>query len=485
MIDALRQLARHSAVYGIGTFLPRILALVLVPVYTRQLAMAEYGVLALVVVAQSALAIVLQLGLGPALFREVLHEGTREARVMTTAVVAVLLWTTAAVAGLIAAAEPIARLALGDAAHAGVLRLALVATGLGAVQPLAMAHLRLHHRAAAFSAMAVAQVVVLGATSVLFVVGFDGGLEGLLWAQILTALLYGVAALVILRPVLALRIDAGALRRMLRMGRPLVLLNLAAMVMTSADRLLLGRHASAEVVAVYALGYSVGLAMNLAVQAVQLGWPAQLYPLARRPDGPLLVGRLATWYLAGMAGFGLALVVFAHELVALLAPSAYGGAVVVVPWVVAAYLLYGLRFMTNAALELRNEIGRAVPVIAGAAALDLALCALWIPEHGMLGAAWATLAAYAALFAGQMALNARAMPIPYQARRLATIGAVWAALAAVGSTLPSGEPIDLLAKGGLLAVYPVALLATGVVDARERRRLQHAIAARIGRRRTT
>jgi len=478
MIDALRQLARHSAVYGAGTFLPCLLALVLVPIYTRHLAMVDYGVLALVVVAQSALAIVVQLGLGPALFREVLHEGTREARVMTTAVAAVLLWTIALSAGLVAAAEPAARLVLGDAAHAGVLRLAIVATALGAVQPLAMAHLRLHQRAAAFSALAVAHVVVLGGTSILFVVGLGAGLVGLLWAQILTAILYGAAALLVLRPVLAPVLDGAALRRMLRMGRPIVLLNLAAMVMTSADRLLLGRHASAEVVAVYALGYSVGLAMNLAVQAVQLGWPAQLYPLARQPDGPLLVGRLATWYLAGMAYFGLALVAFAPELVALLAPPSYADAVVVVPWVVAAYLLYGLRFMTNAALELRNEVGRAVPVIAGAAALDLLLCALWIPEHGMLGAAWATLAAYAALFAGQAALNAFAMPIPYQARRLATIAAVWAALAALGSRLPSGQPIDLVAKGGLLAVYPAALLATGVVDARERRRLLAALAAR-------
>lgn len=484
MIDALRQLARHSAVYGAGTFLPRLLALVLVPIYTRHLAMAEYGLLALIVVAQSALAIVLQLGLGPALFREVLHEGTGEARVMTTAVVAVLLWTIGLGAGLLVAAEPVARLALGDAGHAGALRLAIVATALGAVQPLAMAHLRIHQRAAAFSALAVAQVVVLGTLSILFVVGLDGGLAGLLWAQILAAALYGLAALALLRPVLAPALDGAALRRMLRMGRPIVLLNLAAMIMTSADRLLLGRHATAEVVAVYALGYSVGLAMNLAVQAVQLGWPAQLYPLARRPDGPLLVGRLATWYLAAMAYFGLALVAFAPELVALLAPPSYAGAVVVVPWVVAAYLLYGLRFMTNAALELRNEFGRAVPVIAFAAALDLVLCALWIPRHGMLGAAWATLAAYAALFAGQAALNARLMPIPYQARRLATIAAVWAGLAALGTRLPSGEPIDLLAKAGLLAAYPVALLATGVVDARERRRLLDALAARAAPRGT-
>jgi len=481
VIDPLRKLVRHSAVYGIGTILPRLLALILVPIYTRQLTMAEYGVLSLLVVAQSAIAIVAQLGLGSALFREVLYEGTREDHVLGTAAIALTVVASGVVAVGLAAAVPLARTALGGAEHAPVLRLAFVASGLSVFQPLAMAHLRIHQRSAAYSALSVAQFAVLGALSVWFVAVRNHGLAGLMWANILAGALFAAVSLGLLLPRMTLTVDWPALRRMLKMGRPNVVVGLAALVLASADRFLLGHFGSKETVAQYALGYNVALGMNLAVQAVQLSWPAQLYLLARREGGTAIMARLTTLYAAGMGLVGLGLVVLAPEIVALLAPSSYAGAARVVPLVVAAYLLYGLRFMTNSALEIRNEVGRAIPIVLCAATLNLALNLWWIPDHGLVGAAWATLVAYAVLLAGQAALNHYLMPIPYQLRRLAIVVVIWTALAWAGTRLPDAPlALALASKAGLLAAYPLLLALGGVIDARERRLVRERLGARWG-----
>src|SRR3954449_5856459 len=65
----MRRLARHSAVYGIGGLVSRILATVLLPLYTHYLPPGSFGRVEIVTAATAVLAIVLQMGISSAFFR--------------------------------------------------------------------------------------------------------------------------------------------------------------------------------------------------------------------------------------------------------------------------------------------------------------------------------------------------------------------------------------------------------------------------------
>src|SRR5581483_6725585 len=65
----LKRLARHSAIYGIGGIVSRVLAVVLLPLYTHYLPPTAYGRVEIVTAATAVLAILLQLGLSNAFFR--------------------------------------------------------------------------------------------------------------------------------------------------------------------------------------------------------------------------------------------------------------------------------------------------------------------------------------------------------------------------------------------------------------------------------
>src|SRR6266511_5897116 len=65
----LKRLGRHSAVYGLGGLVSRILATVLLPLYTHYLPPGSYGRVEIVTAATAVLAIVLQLGISSAFFR--------------------------------------------------------------------------------------------------------------------------------------------------------------------------------------------------------------------------------------------------------------------------------------------------------------------------------------------------------------------------------------------------------------------------------
>src|SRR5579864_3954769 len=64
----LKRLARHSAIYGIGGLVSRILAVVLLPLFTHYLPPSSYGRVEIVTAATAVLAIVLQMGIGSAFF---------------------------------------------------------------------------------------------------------------------------------------------------------------------------------------------------------------------------------------------------------------------------------------------------------------------------------------------------------------------------------------------------------------------------------
>src|SRR5438045_9406444 len=65
----LRRLGRHSAIYGLGGLVSRIIATLLLPLYTHYLPPDAYGRVEIVTAATAVLAIVLQLGIASAFFR--------------------------------------------------------------------------------------------------------------------------------------------------------------------------------------------------------------------------------------------------------------------------------------------------------------------------------------------------------------------------------------------------------------------------------
>ncbi len=69
MARQLVGLARHSAIYGVGGLIARILAVVLLPLYTRYLTSSDYGAIGTLIALIAVLAVLLRLGTQSAFFR--------------------------------------------------------------------------------------------------------------------------------------------------------------------------------------------------------------------------------------------------------------------------------------------------------------------------------------------------------------------------------------------------------------------------------
>ena len=65
----LRRLGKHSAIYGLGGLVSRILAVLLLPLYTRYLSPSDYGKVETLIALTTVIGIVLRMGIQSAFFR--------------------------------------------------------------------------------------------------------------------------------------------------------------------------------------------------------------------------------------------------------------------------------------------------------------------------------------------------------------------------------------------------------------------------------
>src|SRR4029079_14956839 len=65
----VKRLGKHSAIYGLGGLVSRILAVLLLPLYTHYLSPSDYGQIETLIALVTVLTIVLQFGISSAFFR--------------------------------------------------------------------------------------------------------------------------------------------------------------------------------------------------------------------------------------------------------------------------------------------------------------------------------------------------------------------------------------------------------------------------------
>jgi O-antigen/teichoic acid export membrane protein len=463
----LSRLGRHSLVYGLGGLVSRILAVLLLPLYTHYLTPADYGRIETLVAGVTVLTIVLRLGISSAFFRFWFDARDDDGR---RTVLRTSFWFTmgASTAGLVAGvalAAPVSELLFGDTGDAGLVRAAFVLLWAQMNYEQLTAVFRVEERSTAFVLASLANVFVTVGATVLLVVVLEEGPLGVLVGNFSGTLLVYAALLGYRREQLGLELDRGLLRRMNRFGLPLVPTALFLWLTNFSDRFFLVTLADAAEVGLYSVGVRIASAMVLLLTAFRLAWPAFAYSIEDEGEARRTYAFVLTYLTVIASWTALALGLLSPWLVDLLAADAFAPASRVVAPLAFAAVAFG------AYVVIAIGLGRARRtqfnwVVTGAAALvNVVLNLALIPPYGMMGAAIATVAAYVTMAAGMAWWSQRVYPVPYQWRRVATAAAVALALVVAGKLLDLGLPLCVV----VVLAYPVALAPVGFYLPAERR----------------
>lgn len=478
MLKELRGLAKETAVYGLSTVLGRMLSFLLTPLYSHLLEPSDNGAMQAVYAYVAFLTVVYGLGLDTAYLRLGRRQGEADESAFGSAFLTVVVTALAASALVSLAAAPIAGLIGLPAEMAPLVRYGAWILAADAAMLMPYAELRGSHRAGAYAGIKLVGIAMNLILAYLFVRHMGLGLRGVFLANLVASL----SSLAMLSPVIVSRLgplNKERLRDMLGFGVPLVVAGLGSMVVQVADRPILAKASGLAEAGIYGTCYKLGIGMMLLVGMFDQAWKPFILERADRPEAGALVARVLTYFATLASGAFLAIVFFVGPLVTapllggkpLIHPSFWSG-LGVVPVVTLAYLFNGLYFVMLAPLMLDKRTGAVSAATWAGALLNLGLNWWLIPRHGMMGAAWATCGAYAAMVVAVWALGRASRPVPYEWRRLAILAGWTAAL-----WWPS-TGVGLPARLILLAAYPAGLLVSGFLGAEELAELKSLLSAR-------
>jgi O-antigen/teichoic acid export membrane protein len=472
----LRRLATTGAAYTAASILSKLIAVALLPLYTRYLSPADYGAAEVLFAAVVAASIVVRFGVIEAVLR-FYYEAGEDPHAVLASSFAALFWLSSA-AALIALpfAEPISE-ALLDRSAPDLARIAIGGLWVATLHEYLLTLFRLEERARAFFVVTIANVLAAIALTVVLVVGEDEGARGLLLGSYVSGAAFVLGLIVVHRRRLSLWADRALLRRMLRFGLPTMPAELSLYALNFVDRIIIVRAVGLAEAGLYALAVKFAQAVNVLVRGFQLAWPPLAYSIREDDEARRVYAAVVTWFVAGCAFVVVGMWLFARWIARALAAPEFFDSYEAVGLISAAVTLYALYMVLVVILGRTGRTEFNFPATLAALVANVALNLILVPSLGIVGAGLALLASYLVVVALMYGFTQRLFPVPYEWARLARIVAISTVLVGLGELLlPASGFLGLTARAVLWFTYPVALLLSGFFSAEERRwlsRLRH------------
>ncbi|MDH7488250.1 MAG: oligosaccharide flippase family protein [Anaerolineae bacterium] len=482
MFRQLKNLGAQSATYGLGDALTKAIAFLLIPVYTRYLSVADYGILGVASSLTAVLGILYPLGLNAAAMRFYYDAPDETSRrdllgTMAVAVLAIGLALT-----LILAATPLGPalfgLAVRDIPFSPYITTLLWTACFANASVIPLVIFRVQERPRRYVTYTVGGFLLTTVAILYFVVGQSAGALGNLRGVMIASGIMMLAYVATTFRHANLTFQRRWLAEGLTYGLPVVPHLLAHWALTLSDRSILNHLVPLDQVGVYTLAYQVSIALSLITQALNTAWMPFFYRLASEPDAERRLARFFTYYL-GIAVFAaLGLAMLGGDVILIVAAPTFHSAARWVPVITLAHLAQGFYYPAVFALFYRRKTAY-LPLITGsAAALNIALNLALIPSWGIAAAAWSKAAAYVVLAVVTFAAGQRVYPIPWEGRRVALMVGLGTGLWAASALLlgPLALWARVAARLALVAAFPLLLWAAGFPTGDERAHVMRLLA---------
>jgi O-antigen/teichoic acid export membrane protein len=471
----LRRLATTGAAYTAASIFSKLIAVALLPLYTRYLTREDYGAAEVMFAAVVSASIVVRLGLIEAILRFYYVEGEDRNRVVSSTF-AGLFWL-ATIGALLALpfATPIAEALLDPKTAAEVGPMAeLVRISIGGLWVLTMFEFmltlfRLEERARAFFVTTILNVLVTIGLTVVLVVGAGEGARGLLVGSYASGAAFVLGLIVWQRRRLSLRFDRGLLRRLLRFGLPTMPAEASLYLLNVVDRVIIVRYAGLAEAGLYALAVKFAQGVNVLVRGFQLAWPPLAYSIRDDDEARRFYATVVTLFTAGCAFVVTGMWLFSRWIVRALAAPKFFDSYEAIGLITTAVTLYALYMVMVVILGRTRRTGFNFPAAIAALVTNVILNLLLVPPLGIVGAALALVVSYLVVVALMYVFTQRLFPVPYQWARLARVVLTSAVLVGVGElVMPTSGFAGLLGRVVLFALYPLALFLSGFFTPGER-----------------
>jgi O-antigen/teichoic acid export membrane protein len=468
----LASVGRHTLIYAFGTVLNRVVAFIMLPLYTHQLSVADYGVLQLLGMTTDVISIVAGSRIAEGIYY-LFHKEDDPARgreVLSTALICLSLSYAlcATLAGVLS--QPISTLLFRTPNHSMLVKVAATAFGFEGLLLVSMNYLQLKNRSQFYVMVSAVKLFIQLTVNIVLLVVLHMGPVAILIGTLSANVIIGIWLTAIMVREVGVKFSRPAARGLLAFGIPLVGTQIATFVSTYGDRFFLQASANEAVVGLYALSYQFGFVL------VYFGfgpffsvWQPTRFAIAKRDDRNETYARAFILCNLVLITTGVGIELFVQDFLNAMTAEAYHAAGAIIPVILVAYLLQGWSDFQNLGIQVKERTHLITVANWVCAGVAIAGYLILIPKFLAWGAAYATLAAFLSRYLLILYFSQRLWPVHLRwtpvLRQLA-----WAVVVCgLGVLLPRPTLVGSVAiRVGLFGLYLAGMWYLGILSSSDR-----------------
>jgi O-antigen/teichoic acid export membrane protein len=413
----VRKLAGQTLIYGLGTIIPRFLHYaVMTPFYTRVFynELGQYGVITELYAWMAILLVILTYGMETGFFRFSQKSEDYE-KVYSTSLISLFVTSLLFVILVNLFISPVSALMDYENNH-DYIRMFAAIVAIDAFSAIPFARLRKENRPGIFSTLKIINVLITIGL-VVFLLKIAPGIweKSNGWFRhaynpdykvgyiFLANLISSGFTLLMLTPFIIrtrFRFDTGLCYRMITYSFPLLLAGLSGTLNDALDKVMLrriiGGEEGLEVLGKYGAGYKIGVLMAIFIQMFRYAAEPFFFEKAKHEDARKTYSEVMKYFIIIMLAMFLFINLYISGFKYIIAFT-YREALVVVPIISMAYLLYGIYVNHSIWYKLNDMTIFAVYITFAGTLITVLINVLLIPFYGYMASAWAHIASYGSM----------------------------------------------------------------------------------------
>jgi O-antigen/teichoic acid export membrane protein len=467
ILNQVKNLTKHSAVYTIATFIQRLQGLVLLPILTDPSYLAtksEFGDYTLIYTFIAFMNVIFLYGMDVAFLRSYFLGEHSSTTIYRSAVQVISITGLFLTLLIFALAEPLATLIFNEQGYAFFVRISAAILFFDTLCNMPYLVLRAEERSTSYTVIRIGRFILELILNLFFIMYLKFGVKGILYANLVSAIINLFVLIPFQTKYLHGNYSWKAVRGMLRFGLPMVPNGLAFLIVEISDRYLMPRLISKEVLGEYTANHKLGTILLLLVIAFRTAWQPFFLKVAKQPDAKEIYSRVMTYYLF-IAAFVVLMVTMSIEYIVKIpiAPGmtllgeSYWGGVKIIPIILFSYLMFGVYVNLTVGIYIEKKSEWMIIFTGLAAIVNVSSNFYLMPVYGMMGAAFANMLAYFVMMVSIFIANQKLYHIAYEYGRLFWI-ICYLAFALI---LYYKLDLAIFARVGLILGLPVLLSLLG------------------------
>lgn len=398
MYQKVKHFVKHSAIYSIGNIATKGIGIITLPIYTQFISVGDFGVFGILEITLLILVEILSLGQANSIlvFNNMGEYKDKTKSVFFTIGVYVTVVNIIFLAFCLLWGHDIS----GSFDKQGLFNqyfyIILAVILLRVFNNILLNKIRADERSSFFTTVTLIKIGVTVGLIVYFVAFLKLNVWGIFYAYLAAEIIAFIIQLPFLIKQLEFSFDSELLKKSAKFGFPLIFSSIGIMILNLSDRYILNYYTDTTSVGLYDLGYRIAGVLNM---FLIIPFNYTLMPAAtkmyKQPGDLRYYSKVMTYLCFVIIWGGLAISLFSKEIVHIIAlkPDFYP-AFQVVPVIILSYVFSATRNYASLGMFLTQKTGSIAYITLAAGALNVILNFIFIPEYGMMAAAYNTLISF-------------------------------------------------------------------------------------------